>query len=344
MKTEHYGLLAGFLLLLAFLILDLCGSPVQAPQQFPVQSAETTDAEIQTTTVSEITTATADTTTETTTTTAPPPVLVTLCEGMEYMSDTEEIDITGKDVSSLDMESFLDQMTGLKRIIMKDCGLDNDGYAALQDAHPDVRIIWNIKVKTYTIPTDSVGFSALLANQHQARLYDSDTKYLKYCSDMIALDLGHHFVEDLSFLQYMPNLRILILVDNYSPSGSGIRLQDISALKYVPHLRYLELFANNIEDMSVLSELKELEDLNICYNPVRTAAPFRDLPNLQRFWVYNTGIPADEIQELREIYADARVVTSGTGSVDQGWRHGEHYWAMKNMVSHNVIDDVYRID
>lgn len=346
MKIKHPGLFFGILFFGAFLLVDLCGSPAgTVPQQAPAAVlSQPETAEMTETTALTTSTVTEETTTETTAATVPPPVPVTLCAGMEYMSDTEDLDISGTDVTALDMDGFLSAMTGLKRIRMKNCGLDNDGYAALQDAHPDVRIIWDIKVKTYTIPTDSVGFSALLGNQYQARLYDSDTKYLQYCHDMIALDLGHHFVADLSFLQYMPNLRILILVDNYSPTGSGVRLSDISALKYVPHLRYLELFANNIEDMSVLAELKELEDLNICYNPVRDAAPLRDLPHLQRLWVYNTNIPAAEIQELREIYADAKVITSGTGSVDQGWRDGEHYWAMKNMVSNNVIDDVYRID
>lgn len=348
MKIKHPGLFFGILFFGAFMLVDLCGRPAAQSQKRAPEIAEAARVmpdPVETVTAEAQTVPTERTVTETTTeTTVPPAVPVMLCDGMEYMSDTEELDISGTDASVLDMNGFLDQMTGLKRITMKNCGLDNDGYAALQDAHPDVRIIWDIRVKTYTIPTDSVGFSALLGNQYQARLYDSDTKYLKYCRDMVALDLGHHFVADLSFLQYMPNLRILILVDNYSPTGSGIRLQDISALKYVPHLRYLELFANNIEDMSVLAELKELEDLNICYNPVRDAAPLRDLPHLQRLWVYNTNIPAAEIQELREIYADAKVITSGTGSVDQGWRDGAHYWAMKNMVTNNVIDDVYRFE
>lgn len=274
----------------------------------------------------------------------PEPVPVKLTDELEFMSDTEEIDISGTDVTELDMDAFLDSMTGLKKITMKDCGLDNDGYAALQDAHPDVRIIWDIKVKTYTIPTDSVGFSTLLANEYQPRVDDEDCKYLKYCTDMVALDLGHNYITNLDFLEYMPNLRVLILVDNFDSPSKRVRLSDISALKYTPHLRYLELFANNVTDMSVIADLKELEDLNVCYNPVNTAEPFKDLPNLQKLWIYNTSIPWQEINELKELYPDTKIVTSGTGSVDQGWREGPHYNAMRNMVSHNVMDEVYAFE
>lgn len=274
----------------------------------------------------------------------PEPVPVRLTDEFEVMSDTEEVDLSGIDISNLDMETFLGSMTKLKKLTLKDCGLDNDGYAALQDAHPDVRMIWDIKVKTYTIPTDSVGFSTLLANEFQPRLDDGDCKYLKYCTDMVALDLGHNYITNLDFLEYMPNLRVLILVDNFDSPSKRVRLSDISKLKYCPHLRYLELFANNVSDMSVISELKELEDLNVCYNPVNSAEPFKDLPHLQKLWIYNTSIPWQEINELKEIYPNVKIVTSGNGSVDQGWRDGDHYKAMRNMVSHNVMDEVYAFE
>lgn len=325
--------------MLAVLSLNGCGKS-DAQTAEPVLTVT-----LPTQTVGEAVTVTAPTTAATVPERQPSePVPVRLGTLMEVMSDTEELDISGIDVSGLDMHSFFSEMTGLKRITMKDCGLDNDGYAALQEAHPNVRIIWNIQVQTYTIPTDAVGFSALLANEFQARLTDADCKYLKYCTDMVALDLGHHYITDLSFLAYMPKLRVLILVDNYSSPGSGVRLSDISALKFVPQLRYLELFANNISDMSVLENLTELEDLNLCYNPVTTTEPIRALPNLQRLWIYATGIPAAELAQLREIYPDTQIVTSGTGSVDQGWRSGDHYNAMRSMVINNVIDDVYRTD
>ena len=271
------------------------------------------------------------------------PVKVTIGD-VTLMSDATVADLSGMDLNEVDIEDFLSNMTKLEKLTIKDCGLDNDGYAALQDAHPDVRMIWNIKTRYWTIPTDAVGFSTLIGLNDNRRLYNDDVKYFKYCTDMVALDIGHCCVSDLSFLEYMPNLRVLILVENYPTDGSSRRLKDISYLKYCPHIRYLEFFANDVNDISVLSELKELEDLNFCYNPVTSTEAIKDLPNLKKLWIYGTRIPRDELAELREIYPDVRICTSGSGSVDQGWRSGERYWAMRNMVKNNVIDDVYKFE
>lgn len=313
------------------------------------QSGDAAEPEV--TDIAEIVTTTAPpvetTVTETTVTTEPPapdPVPVQLGDVLETTSDTPELDISGIDVSELDMDAFLDAMTGLEKITMKDCGLDNDGYAALQDAHPNVKIIWDIHMQTYTVSTDAVAFSALLGDEYQARLVDEDIKYFKYCTDMVALDLGHHHISDISFLEYMPQLRVFILVDNCYDLQTGDRLFDISPLQNTPHLRYLELFNNHIKDMSVLEKLTELEDLNLCYNPVESTKAFRSLPNLKKLWVYATSIPEEELAALHDLYPDATVVTEGWGSVDQGWREGERYEAMRNMVINNVIDDVYKFD
>ena len=112
----------------------------------------------------------------------------------------------------------------------------------------------------------------------------------------------------------------------------------------MPHLRYLELFANNISDLSVLSELTELEDLNLCYNPFTTTKDIEHLPHLQRLWVYANYVPWEELSALPALYPDAKVVLNGDGSIDQGWRDSEHYTAMRNMVVNNVVDDLYRND
>jgi hypothetical protein len=166
-------------------------------------------------------------------------------------------------------------------------------------------------------------------------------KYFKYCNDMVALDFGHCCVSDMSFLKYMPNLKILIIVENYPSDGSSRRLKNITDVKYCTKLRYFEFFANDVQDISSLQYLTELEDLNFCYNPVESTEYIKNLPHLQKLWIYGTHIPYEQLQELREIYPDCRIVTSGSGSVDQGWRSGDHYLAMRNMVKNNVIDPVY---
>jgi len=257
------------------------------------------------------------------------------------LSDVKTLDLSGIDLSGLDVGAFFDSLTDLKQVRMKDNGLGNADYADLQDTHPGIRIIWDLKIKKWTIPTDTVGFSTLRASEADPRIDNDEAQYLRYCTDMVALDLGHNYISDLSFLKYMPELKILILVDNFSYAGSGVRLKDITPISYCKKLRYLELFANSIEDVSALKDLKELEDLNICHNPVKSIDGIRDLPQLKKLWVYYTSIPQEEIDELKQLYPDCKVITSGYGSVDQGWREGERYDAMRNMVKNNVIDPVY---
>ncbi|MBO4882004.1 MAG: hypothetical protein J5570_00650 [Lachnospiraceae bacterium] len=256
----------------------------------------------------------------------------------------EIVDISGIDVSDMDMDEVFAALPNLQRIYMIDCGLDNDGYAKLQDDHPDIRIIWEIVLSHWTIRTDVVAFSSLKICADEFFMQNEEAYYLKYCTDLVALDLGHNYVSDLTFLEYMPNLKILILVDNVK-AVEGERkyhLTDLSELQYVPHLRYLEFFANNVSDFSFMQYLTELEDLNISYNSVSSIEYMRNLPHLQRLWMEHTYIPYNEYVELTQLYPNAQIVYVGEGSIDQGWRSGAHYWAMRNMVKNNVIDDIYK--
>ncbi len=264
--------------------------------------------------------------------------------GRRYLSDTHYADISGTDLRNNDIEELLSSLKELDTVRMQNCGLGNDGYAAIQDAHPEIRFIWNIRVRNWTIPTDTVAFSTLIGWPGNSPLYDNDAKYFRYCTDMVALDLGHCYITDFGFLEYMPELKILIIVENYTYPDSHRRLKDISPVRFCKKLRYFEFFANDVEDISVIAELKELEDLNLCYNWTRTADPIKDLPHLKRLWIYGTRIPSADLEKLREIYPDVQIVTSGAGSVDQGWRSGERYTAMRDMVINNRIDPIYAVD
>lgn len=260
--------------------------------------------------------------------------------------DAEEADISYNDVKWLgvDMGKVLDSLPNLKRIYMIGCGLTNAEYAALQDSHPNVRIIWEINLNYWTLRTDAVGFTTFNSAGQSWWMTNEDAYYLRYCTDMVALDLGHNRVTDLSFLQYMPNLKVLLLVDNLEridESGRMVHISDFSWLKYCPKLRYLEIFVSDAKDLSFLKYCREIEDLNISYTLVDSIEYLKDLPNLQRLWMEGTYVSYEDFQTLTEIYPNATLVYYGTGSIDQGWRDGPHYWAMRNMVLNNVIDPVY---
>ena len=271
--------------------------------------------------------------------------------GMEFDSRSTEVDISGVAVSDADALSgsisvFSDSLT---KIIMVDCGLTDEQMGALQDAHPDVKLAWNINLGGYwTIRTDAVAFSTLKDGTINYRLTNEDCQVLKYCTNMVALDLGHNYVTDISFLQYMPDLKILILVDdrNLQPDGTWNEeangyITDLSYLAYCPKLMYLEFFVGSVSDISVLANLKNLVDLNISYNPISDITPLLNLPKLERLFLEHTNVTEEDYNLLCETYPDAQVVFYGEGSVDQGWREHDRYYAMIDMYHNNYVNELF---
>ena len=259
-------------------------------------------------------------------------------------AQAEYVDISHVDVRNVNIDKIIERLPNLSRLVMIDCGLDNDGYASLQDRHPDIKIVWEIILPYWTIRTDAVAFSTYKTTAEEFYMMNEDAYYLKYCNELVALDLGHNYVSDLSFLEYMPELKVLILVDNVKEKdGETLRhLTDLSELQYCTKLRYLEIFANNVSDFSWMENLTELEDLNISYNSVSSIQYMTNLPNLKRLWMEHTYISYDGYCRLRQMYPYAQIVADGEGSVDQGWRSGPRYYAMRRMFRENVIDDLYR--
>ena len=142
----------------------------------------------------------------------------------------------------------------------------------------------------------------------------------------------------------MPNLKILIMVDNsngYDANGRINYISDFSVLKYCTKLRYLEIFCTNVSDLRFLKYCKEIEDLNISYTGVSSIKYLKKLPKLKRLWMEHTGVSYDDFLKLQKIYPDVEMVYYGTGSVDQGWRDGDRYWAMRDMVLNNRIHEIY---
>ena len=259
-------------------------------------------------------------------------------------TQADYVDISHVDVRDVDIDKIIERLPNLSRLVMIDCGLDNDGYASLQDRHPDIKIVWEIVLEYWTIRTDAVAFSTYKTTAEEYYMMNEDAYYLKYCDELVALDLGHNYVSDLSFLEYMPELKVLILVDNVKEKdGETLRhLTDLSELRYCTKLRYLEIFANNVSDFSWMENLTELEDLNISYNSVSSIQYMTNLPHLKRLWMEHTYISYDGYRRLRQMYPSAQIVYDGEGSVDQGWRTGARYYAMRRMFRENVIDDLYR--
>ncbi len=248
--------------------------------------------------------------------------------GKTYDSDADELDLSGnkKATPELILE-YAPLFSNLKRIDMSDCGASNEEMEMLRNALPHIKIVWRIHMGRWSLKTDAVAFSVLIYDYSHTRLKSEDIEVLKYCTDLQALDLGHQAITDISVLgDYLPQLRLLILADN--------QVSDLTPLSKMKHLHYIELFVNSrkLVDLSPLSACKELVDVNVSYlHNVRDISPLYDLPILERVWFEHTPIPKEQVNILKEKHPDTKIVTEGTGSIDQGWRTHERYFAMIGM-------------
>lgn len=262
--------------------------------------------------------------------------------GTVYPYDTQQIDISGTAVDDLDyLIDRLSKLTMLNKIDMCDCGLSNETMEELTKRFSDVKFVWKVTLGLWTIRTDCVAFSTLKDGTITYRLTNDDVKVLKYCTDMVALDLGHNRVTDISFLQYMPKLRILILVDNRVEGYDDVYISDLSWLRYTPELRYLEFFVGSVSDISFLYDLPNLVDLNISYNPISEVEYLMKLPKIERLYLEHTLLTEEDYELLQQIYPDAQIVYYGEGSVDQGWREHERYFAMIDMYHNNYVNELF---
>ena len=209
---------------------------------------------------------------------------------------------------------FLRCFPDLKKVDMFATHITADKVALLEEAFPDVEFGWSLQMMRYhIIRTDAEAWSTL----HGKHPNHSSEEFalLKYCRNLLALDLGHNNLTDISFLRSMPRLRVLIL-------GENQRLRDITEIGSLRNLEYLELFTCGITDISPLVNLTRLMDLNLANNRVQDWRPLMQMPWLKRLWISGmcaSSMTAAERQELQEALPDTEIMFKGQPT-DYGWR------------------------
>ncbi len=254
--------------------------------------------------------------------------LVPLC-GERYDKDTEEIDLSGVTIDDLDaLESAVALLPQLKKLVMCDCGIPDEEMAALGERHPETRFIWTVHFSVYSLRTDATVFCAsdLPSRGFIApRATSAELSPLRYCTDLVALDLGHMFFDDLSFLEGLRHLKILIIVEE--------RFRDISVLGTLEELEYLEIFNNNITDISPLLNCKKLRHLNVGYTRGYDPAPLWEMDWLERLWYPGNRMGKENCASLAAALPNTLCYLPSSdpdGSTGGGWRTAEAYYEMRN--------------
>lgn len=249
-------------------------------------------------------------------------------------ADTQ-IDLSGLAMTGPEeVLEILPYLNSVKKLLMIGCGLTNEQMETLQEARPDVKFVWGVTMGNHVLRTDIVGYSTKNPSKYYndssspeyiekvkntRRLYDEDIEVLKYCTDLVALDLGHNYISDISVLENLPKLQILILADN--------KLTDIAVFEKLPELVYVEIFMNAVTDLSPLAGHDKLLDLNFCNNDVADISVLYSLPQLERVWCAGNAFSRSDGKALQEALPQCTVDYTAKDDTADGWReHARYYW------------------
>lgn len=258
--------------------------------------------------------------------------------GIETDNYAETLDFSGAQIDSFDAFSdALNRFPKLTRLLMHDCSLTDEQLAALSDRYPGVKVVWTVHMKRWTVSTDAVAFSTMQSGLSTNRLRTEDVRALRFCRDLIALDLGHNDVDDLSWITDLKNLQVLILADNRN-------LRDITPLGTLKKLKYLELFLTGVKDISPLSELEELLDVNLFITRVTDLSPLLSCRKLERIWIGEQvagKCDKESVQRLLNAFPNAEFDLVSAGSTKRGWREHPRYYAFVEMFKTNEPVDPF---
>jgi len=206
-------------------------------------------------------------------------------------------------------------MPNLRIIDMDSCGVSDESMAAIRDDFPEVDVIWRVYFGgAYSARTDVERLLMSNPDRDETVWNDDVLKGLYYCTKVKYLDLGHlPLITDVKWASNMPDLEVLII--------AMTAVKDISSLANCPKLNYLEFQTSAACDLRPLSGLKELKDLNICYDfALRDIRPLYDL-DLDRLWIgCLTPIPREQIAEYQIRHPDCKVNTTTENPTEEEWR------------------------
>lgn len=251
--------------------------------------------------------------------------------GLTISTEDTLLDFTGIEMESTDaVEAILPVMHKLEKVDMSDCGFSDEEMDALNKKYENVRFVWTLHITHYNIRTDTTYFRA--SSRYYGYFTNETVKRLAYCTDMVALDLGHRPVEDLSFLYEMPNLKYLVLLDCHA--------LDLSPIAACDNLVWLELNRAYASSIAPLKDCKGLRDLNITFmtllQPEDTFETLMEMDQLERVWFSYGVLTAEEQEKLQEAHPE--IVYHGVYVWDQSnedpWRYDQDYYDMRDALGH----------
>ena len=250
--------------------------------------------------------------------------------GVETNSLAEFIDLSKVHMDNTEeLEAALPCFYNLAKVDMISCGLSNEDMDALNKRHPGTLFVWKVSVSGIYVRTDIKYFMPWKHNiKKVGNLYN-----LRYCTEVEALDFGHRCIYDVSYIEYMPKLRFLLLLE-CSP--------DMNIIGNCTSLEHLELCDSPVTDFWPLTNLTNLKDLNLSYTPFNLTShkfgkfgditPLLQMTWLDRLWMTFSRIGDENRAMIREALPATELLFVSTSSTDRGWRYSPQYYEMRDIL------------
>lgn len=240
--------------------------------------------------------------------------------GLTFHSTDTEIDISGISVENLaEVEAAMAYFPAAQKLIMCDCGQGNEEMAAFRERkREEYKVVWSVQCGKLTVRTDDTTFMPVRESVYY--FFDEDAYNLRYCEDLVCIDIGHMSIHDVSFVKYLPNLKYLILAHT--------QVKDITPLSSCKNLAFLELDWSCVSDYSPLLGCTSLEDLNLG-NTYGDPAPVMQMTWLKHLWWVDR---ASKAAMLQEALPDTEMYFAGNITVGGGWRKLQNYYDMRDLL------------
>lgn len=251
--------------------------------------------------------------------------------GRAVNTDQDFLDLSGiKMEDTQALEALLPYFHNLKKVDMVNCGLSNEEMAALNDRHPQTLFVWEVKIGDLYYRTDITYFYP--TGSHLS-MVNVDVSNLKYCTELVVVDLGHFLIKDCSFVEYTPKLEYLILA--IGP------LEDIRPIGTLKELKYLEIFSTDVTDYWSLVNCTKLEALNISFSGHGDITPLLQMPWLTHLWLScNKEVFSEEEKAtLAEHLPNTIMVFSSGSATNKGWRNTPGYYGMRDFMGQFYLND-----
>lgn len=245
----------------------------------------------------------------------------TVC-GVLCSNETVDVDLSEQTVPSIEaVEQGLAYFPNVKSVFLGEPGIDNEQIAAYRERSQDkYKVVWVVDLSgRMKVRTDIDNF--MPSRDGWGYVRDHEVDNIRYCEDLICIDLGHMGIKDVSFLEPLVNLEYLILAHT--------EVQYINGIENCKKLKFLELDWSCIRDLSPLVGCTALEDLNIgnTWPDITPVLQMTWLKNL--YMIYGSG---GDAWKASQALPNTRVVASGNATVGSGWRKLPNYYAMRDIL------------